>query len=175
MKKLIIGLFSICLAISLYACSSGNNAEKTQEKIEKAGWTIDLQRDAGTAVDYLKIIVNEYEYFSFTRMKEDDSINHVEYLNGHEFDKYNIAYNIETKEETLLHNQTHLGETKTTCLGYNLTKSTIDNTLGTEGKCSKDELDYFNIIKDIRDSELKRNDITLDDLYDWAVWYYKNK
>lgn len=171
MKKGMKLLFVFALSFSLFACGSkGASAEDTQKKIEKAGWEIVLERKAGTAVDYLTLNINDSEYFSMTRMIEDDSIGDVSYMDkSNSRITYSVSYIIEDKIDSLLaYSDDSIG------CSYDLTNDKqFENDMFSH-ECDSDSIDEGKKAKDKRDKLLEQADITNADLGTWAKWYYEN-
>lgn len=170
MKKIFMMLVCSIMALGIAGCSGSDDMSATQKKIEEAGWKIDLQRDAGTAVDYLTISINDAKKFSLTRYKEDDEITSVDYTEITSDGDYTIWYQVDDEKNYL----SYSSEYSRNCTKYNLTDNEADEEMGSSGSCPSEQLKKFENVVDSRDKLLSDHDLSCDELYDWAVWYYKN-
>lgn len=165
--KVILGLFMV---LGLAGCSSkGTDTAAIQEKIDHAGWKVELKRDDGTAVDALYVHIDDKQYFSLIRMKEDDSILSVDYKVG----DYTIGYDIESQKDI-----GNYLENNNNCFNYNITDDkedeTLDESLQSINNCSTIKVKKFKSLAEERDKLLKDNNLSVQNLYDWAKWYYEN-
>lgn len=179
MEKM-LSVFLMCgMLFGIVGCGEKENADdkkaiEIQGKIDKAKWTVDLERDAGFEGDYLKIKLNDYNSFNIIRNPNNNTIDTVNYYDGHEYDMYMVRYMLDDKTDRAAHNINHAGEKKDSCLNYDLTNNEVDESFELKGSCTVDEIKYFKSVTILRDGNLKDAKIKLDDLAVWAEWYYKN-
>lgn len=174
MKKIFCLMMMCSMCFVFGGCSNSNSeeiAEEVQSKIEKTGWKLKLERDAGTEVDYLLIEIDEYNSFNIVRDKKEDSISSISYSDGPELDEYTVHYDFNEKENTFIHNSASNGMT---CAMYDLTNGKEADDIGNVSKCTSDEIDYANLVMKKRDSELNDAGIAINDMEVWARWYYNN-
>lgn len=173
MKKALNLLVVLGLCFGLTGCGTKTNVTDTQKKIENAGWHIDLQRDVGTKVDDLILTINDTHAISISRDKDDDTIGDVSICAETYLDRYYVNYDTEDGKDNALHHT--LDDSEINCVGYNLTDDEVSSEWDAPlNECPIDDLERIKDLREYRDSLLSENDLTLKELYEWAVWYYKN-
>lgn len=180
MNKTYKGILILCMCIGLFGCGGNSDddlAKETQSKIDKAGWKIELKRNAGTAVDDLTVTLSEYNKFGLSRNIETDTVDYVSFSDGPKEDDYTLVnYEDDKNDYILLHTYGGKGYETMSCGKFNLTtnEESTEEFMKAYKTCKTAEVDYANTVKELRDIDLKDAGIEITDLFVWARWYYEN-
>ena len=176
MKKF-ISVFLLFALITLSGCNGSSGAKNVQEKLEQAGYSIEMDKYAGTKVAYINLTLGEDDIFSICIIvdKDREKVDLIDYKMSIEYapDKTyvdSVSYGVDERINFGIMEK--WGET--VCLGYDLDKgSYIDDAYSKAGDgCDEIEIESLLALKESRDEWLKKLDITLDDLESFGNWYY---
>lgn len=171
MKKVVGIMMAFLMCLSLSGCGKSDEdvVKDVQSKIEKAGWKIEHDPDAGTAVDYLNVITDEEDIqFALTLNKEEKKIVDVAFTDKSSFDSRTLSYNVEEKKDNSF--IYHIGSLS--CM-FNPDTEEVNELVTTADDCEEEAPELVEETKAARDRALKKADITLDDLYTWGKWYHQ--
>ncbi|WP_416326696.1 hypothetical protein [[Eubacterium] hominis] len=178
MKKVIYSFLMLCLCLGITACKGSTDdetiAKETQEKIEKAGWNIDLKRDVGTEIDELDIVISKDDTIRFSRNKKTDNIDSLDFIKETEEDSYALAYIFKEKANYVTSHIVKKVE-MLSCIRYPLDDEDKekDTSAGAQS-CSTSEVEEAKAILSQRDDLLSKADIEINEFHTWAIWYYAN-
>lgn len=174
MKKIAVASMCIGMMFTMSACGSESNediANEVASKIEKAGWEIEHDPDAGTVVDELKLIINEDTdtYLSLTLSKESEKVEYITYNTSDVdmYDKESLGYNVESEKD-----DSYIASGYDLCM-YNPEKEEVDKTLSFSSSCKSDGQKNTKILQEARDDALDKAKISLSDLQAWSEWYHE--
>lgn len=175
MKK-ILCVLSLLLFLGIAGCSSKtDDASEIHEKLKKAGYTIKLDKDAGTEVAYINLTLNEDDIFPITLMvaKNKGKVDTIVYQMETDHGKTN-----NTSVSYWVNENKNVGSIKEldeiVCVGYDLDegKYVDDSTSAIGDGCDTNEKDALRALIESRDEYLKKIGVSLEDLESFGNWYY---
>lgn len=169
MKKFMMSVVMLLLAINITACGSSTSAAKpedTQKKFEDAGWKIEMEKNPGTEVIYSIKVHDTTDQISLSLFKDEKQPNEIGFAKQKDYDTQSIFHDIKEDKDYAIGS--------TSCLRYNLSDNEADASFNEMGECDALSLKAYHSLQDNFKNVLAKLEITYEDLQAWGNWYNEN-
>ena len=174
MKKGLYVLLLSCICFGLTGCGSSSDPKDTQDKIKKAGYSINLDKNVGTVVGEIKLSNKKEDaniILTFSP-KKDEKVTSIDYRVTDK-NNINISVTYVIDEEKNVGFANYYDEPY--CSMYDIDKDEfIDEETYAQfnSNCRTSNKESLKSSLSERDKILKEIDVTLSDLESFGNWYY---